>query len=231
MLNFVKDLNFEINQKKIIVKVCLQPKIKYIKIKIINHEIVCLINNLTLVDIAQDFVINNKLKILKLYENDLKRIKYDEQHLNWIILLGTKFSTIKLVNNDFHCEFDLQKQIIYIYDQNQNLANSKLIYQKILKYLAEIIFSQIIKNAENITNLAAKEYEFGFYKSRWGVYDKLKHIIKLSYFLVHYDQEIIQYVVIHELAHIKYQHHQNSFWDFVLKYCKNAKIYNKQLKS
>ncbi|RCT49902.1 M48 family peptidase, partial [Ureaplasma urealyticum] len=44
----------------------------------------------------------------------------------------------------------------------------------------------------------------------------------LSYFLVHYDQEIIQYVVIHELAHIKYQHHQNSFWDFVLKYCKNA---------
>ncbi|RCT49893.1 M48 family peptidase, partial [Ureaplasma urealyticum] len=78
MLNFVKDLNFEINQKKIIVKVCLQPKIKYIKIKIINHEIVCLINNLTLVDIAQEFIKNNKLKILKLYENDLKRIKYDE---------------------------------------------------------------------------------------------------------------------------------------------------------
>lgn len=230
MLSFVKELNFEINQKKYFIKIYLQPRIKYIKIKIINHQIVCLINHLKLINIAEEFIKNNKLKILKIYENDLKKIKYDEQSLDWIILLGIKFTTIKIKNNNFHCQFNFQKQIIYLYDQNQNLTNTKLLYQKILIYLAEIIFPQIIKNAQNITTLTAKKYVFGFYKSQWGVYNKIKHTIGLSYFLVHYDQDIINYVVIHELAHIKYQHHQKSFWDFVLKYCKNAKIYNNQLK-
>lgn len=166
MLSFVKELNFEINQKKYFIKIYLQPRIKYIKIKIINHQIVCLINHLKLINIAEEFIKNNKLKILKIYENDLKKIKYDEQSLDWIILLGIKFTTIKIKNNNFHCQFNFQKQIIYLYDQNQNLTNTKLLYQKILIYLAEIIFPQIIKNAQNITTLTVKKYVFGFYKSQ-----------------------------------------------------------------
>ena len=82
MLSFVKELNFEINQKKYFIKIYLQPRIKYIKIEIINHQVVCLINHLKLINIAEEFIKNNKLKILKIYENDLKKIKYDEQSLD-----------------------------------------------------------------------------------------------------------------------------------------------------
>lgn len=82
MINFVKELNLEINQKNYFIKIYLEPKIKYIKIKIIDHQIVCLINNLKLISIAEEFIKNNKLKIFKIYENDLKKIKYDEEFLD-----------------------------------------------------------------------------------------------------------------------------------------------------
>lgn len=43
--------------------------------------------------------------------------------------------------------------------------------------------------------------------------------INFSMLLVCADKELIDYVVIHELAHIKHKDHSDKFWSFVAKYC------------
>lgn len=43
--------------------------------------------------------------------------------------------------------------------------------------------------------------------------------LNFSFRLVMAPLELVDYVVIHELAHCRFKHHQKSFWDFVGMYC------------
>lgn len=47
--------------------------------------------------------------------------------------------------------------------------------------------------------------------SKWGVCQPHKKVITLNYKLIHFDYQIIDYVIIHELAHIVHSHHQKLF--------------------
>ena len=67
-------------------------------------------------------------------------------------------------------------------------------------------------------------------KTRWGVYNRLKHTITLNSRLIEYDIEKIDYVIIHELSHIIHFNHSKSFWNLVSKYCKNYKDIRKEMR-
>ena len=45
-----------------------------------------------------------------------------------------------------------------------------------------------------------------------------------------YDRNVIQYVVLHEICHLKYMNHSEEFWNMVEKYMKNYKEVRKKLK-
>ena len=43
-------------------------------------------------------------------------------------------------------------------------------------------------------------------------------------------QDVIQYIIVHELAHIKHKHHQKSFWKLVETHIPNYKQHVTELK-
>nr|WP_314565452.1 SprT family zinc-dependent metalloprotease [uncultured Campylobacter sp.] len=51
--------------------------------------------------------------------------------------------------------------------------------------------------------------------TRWGSCNSRKGYINLSLNLIEKDPELVEYVVLHELAHLIYPHHQKSFYDFI----------------
>ena len=67
-------------------------------------------------------------------------------------------------------------------------------------------------------------------KTRWGVYNKKNHTITLNSKLIEFDIEKIDYVIIHELSHIKHFNHSKEFWNLVSKYCPNYKSIRKEMK-
>ena len=67
-------------------------------------------------------------------------------------------------------------------------------------------------------------------KTRWGVYNRANHTITLNSKLIEFDVEKIDYVIIHELSHIKHFNHSKAFWSLVGKYCKNYKQIRKEMK-
>ena len=67
-------------------------------------------------------------------------------------------------------------------------------------------------------------------KTRWGVYNRLRHTITLNSKLIEFDIEKIDYVIIHELSHIIHFNHSKSFWNLVSKYCSNYKSIRKEMK-
>ena len=66
-------------------------------------------------------------------------------------------------------------------------------------------------------------------KTRFGSCSYINNI-NLNINLMNYDSDVIDYVIIHELAHTRVKNHSKSFWAEVEKYCPNYKELRKKLR-
>ncbi len=66
------------------------------------------------------------------------------------------------------------------------------------------------------------------YKSRWGCCHA-DNTLSFNTALMRYEIRLVDYVVIHELAHIRHKHHQPSFWRVVERYEPDWKSLRKRL--
>ncbi|HUC95546.1 MAG TPA: SprT family zinc-dependent metalloprotease [Candidatus Saccharimonadia bacterium] len=78
-------------------------------------------------------------------------------------------------------------------------------------------------------NLAYNGFSVKELKSRWGSCNS-KHQLVINLYLIQLPWNIIDYVLLHELAHTKVMSHGNDFWKLLLSFEPNAKDYKKQLK-
>ena len=67
-------------------------------------------------------------------------------------------------------------------------------------------------------------------RSRWGSCDSRKNIT-LNIYLSQLPWELIDYVILHELAHTYHQHHQADFWQYLETLLPEWKALRKELKS
>lgn len=67
-------------------------------------------------------------------------------------------------------------------------------------------------------------------KTRWGVCNKKSNTITLNANLIKYPIECLDYVIVHELAHLVYFDHSKNFWNVVAKYFPEYKKCRRELK-
>ena len=123
---------------------------------------------------------------------------------------------IRIPTNQDISSFEVQKKIrkiiqkIYTIEANDYLPN-RLIY---LSKYHDLEFNRVtIKNI----------------RSRWGSCSS-KNNINLSAYLIRLPNHLIDYVLLHELAHIKVKNHSRNYWEFLASMLPNAKQFDKELK-
>jgi len=124
---------------------------------------------------------------------------------------------------------DTKETIIYedkIFTKNEKTLN-KWLKEETIRIFDERYVYIFNKFKENIKSPILKIRDM---KTRWGVYNRLKHTITLNSKLIEFDIEKIDYVIIHELSHIIHFNHSKSFWNLVSKYCNNYKEIRKEMK-
>ncbi len=128
----------------------------------------------------------------------------------------------------------------------ENLLNEKegWIRKQLLKISNHLIISKDIQNQEEakeylrartdyfceIMNLKYSELKFKKLKSRWGSCNS-KGVLTLNILLYNTPKESIDYVVVHELAHLVHMNHSKEFHNLVEKYIPDAKKSRAVLKS
>ena len=56
------------------------------------------------------------------------------------------------------------------------------------------------------------------------------NLIKLNIQLMRLPEELIDYIILHELAHIEEKNHQRGFYELLFKLCPDAGILRKKMK-
>lgn len=94
---------------------------------------------------------------------------------------------------------------------------------------AKEILPERVRYFEGIMDLHPEKVTVTGAKTRFGSCSG-KNAVCFSWRLMQYPDEAIDYVVIHELAHIKHHNHGKKFWALVEKYCPDYKERRKMLK-
>lgn len=100
--------------------------------------------------------------------------------------------------------------------------------KKALKAQEEYLEKRL-KEISNVTGLRYRASRYGFMKTRWGSC-RSDNTITLNYNLLDLPDELINYVIIHELAHTRHLNHSPKFWALVESFAPNYKLLRKNVK-
>jgi predicted metal-dependent hydrolase len=96
------------------------------------------------------------------------------------------------------------------------------------KQRAEEYLTQRLDYWQQRMGLYSSSNKIKGYKRRWGCCSGTGQIA-LNWKLIFADDELIDYVVIHEIAHLQHMNHSKSFWLLVEQYCADWKRLRKEL--
>jgi predicted metal-dependent hydrolase len=93
----------------------------------------------------------------------------------------------------------------------------------------EKILPQKVEEYSNKMNLFPTSISYRKNKRTWGSCNH-KNGLNFNILLMKFPIEVMEYVIIHELAHIKHKNHSKDFWNLVTLYCPNYKEVEKLFK-
>ena len=98
-------------------------------------------------------------------------------------------------------------------------------------YRAEIekILPQKVDEYSKKMNLFPTSISYRKNKRTWGSCN-YKNGLNFNILLMKFPIEVMEYVIIHELSHIKHKNHSKDFWNLVAFYCPNYKEVEKSFK-
>ena len=97
--------------------------------------------------------------------------------------------------------------------QDEAAVRAKL--RDALKNEARALFAQRLAHYAKSYGVATPELRLSQAETRWGscARDRTgQHRISLNWRMIHMEQRLIDYVVAHEIAHVKHMHHGPRFW-------------------
>jgi len=138
------------------------------------------------------------------------------------IIIKTRYTTSDYIDSLLEeKKLWIQKQLVKI--ENLTIIDESYVYsldflQKRMEYFSKIM------------NLHYSKLKFRKMRSRWGSCNS-KREITLNKELSRVNKNLIDYVVVHELAHLKHMNHSKEFHALVDEYLPSSKVYRKELKN
>lgn len=171
----------------------------------------------------QSFVVNKKdwiIKHFKKFENkkNLEDVKF------------TDGSTFRYLGREYTLRFiNRAENYIEIYQDFIVIASNQPVSRDIahkaltgwLTHKAKETFPDIVNQYLNRLvpyNLSINTLYIRPMTSRWGTCHKVKQVVTLNSYLMQEPMPFIEYVVLHELCHLKHANHSKRFYDFVAQF-------------
>ncbi len=101
---------------------------------------------------------------------------------------------------------------------------------KWLKDNAKRIFAELTESKAREMGVTVKSVSVTSAKTRWGSC-LADNAVRYSFRLLYMEKDLVEYVVVHELAHVRHKNHSPAFWREVEKFVPNWRERRKRLKA
>ena len=213
----MKKMSMKVEIDKHILEVFITKKRQkntYIRVKE-DLNIYVTTNYFTTKDDILKLIENNKTSISRMITRQEKKQQKEKE----FTYLGKKYNLV-LINSK---EITLGLETI-LYNNSENL-------HKWLVKQANSIFLEELNKMYNIfpINIPYPSLTIRKMKTRWGVCTTKTKRVTLNLELIKKDLKYLDYVIVHELAHLVYPNHQHEFWSLVGQVIPNYKALRKEL--
>lgn len=213
----MKKMSMKVEIDKHILEVFITKKRQkntYIRVKE-DLNIYVTTNYFTTKDDILKLIENNKTSISRMITRQEKKQQKEKE----FTYLGKKYNLV-LINSK---EITLGLETI-LYNNLENL-------HKWLVKQANSIFLEELNKMYNIfpINIPYPSLTIRKMKTRWGVCNTKTKRVTLNLELIKKDLKYLDYVIVHELAHLVYPNHQHEFWSLVGQVIPNYKSLRKEL--
>jgi predicted metal-dependent hydrolase len=112
-----------------------------------------------------------------------------------------------------------------------DLANTRAVQRALRMWLvkraAEVLAPPLERTASEM-NLPYRKLAVRRQRTRWGSCSA-RGTISLNCCLLFQRPEVVRYLLVHELAHVKHMNHSQRFWDLVARHCPDCRPLDREL--
>ncbi len=138
-----------------------------------------------------------------------------------------------LLGKDTRIYLTAERRIRYDKDENVLYLPQKDARDRLVKWLKENarrILERVTSAQAERMGVRYQALSIGSARTRWGTCTA-ENDIRYTFRLLYCPREIIEYVVVHELSHIRHKNHSKAFWQEVERYLPDWKEKRKWLKA
>lgn len=218
-----KNIEFEVERK---------ATLKNTYINVTTDGVTVKTNDTTTIEQINEMVenksawISKKLKIFKYIavNKDIatgSRLYYmgKSYYVNLIQIQNTSSVEIDFTHSKFYITTPMRYSDVELHRAIENFYKQKAI-EKIIP---------LTKKWSKLMAVSPEHISFRYSKNRWGSCSSTNRI-SFNYHLVKLSSSLIEYVVVHELAHIQYQNHSKNFWKLVHKHLTDYKVKEERIR-
>lgn len=205
----------------------LRKKVKNVTLKIRNGTPLITCPKTTLDDYIISFVRAKKSWINKQLEKEKSRpkITFCPQNGEKVTLLSHDF-TVQVIKSE--------KELITIKDDRliffeKDCKNREKNYKNWLKNQLEKVIEKLLDRWQNRMQIKCNGFKVKKVKSKWGWCNTKTKVLGFNLMLLFQSKQAVEYVVVHELAHLFERGHNKKFYSIISKYLPDYKIADKSL--
>ncbi len=174
----------------------------------------------------QEAIVAKRSWIIKKLEEYQEK---DDISLKPIQILGIVYSLKVIYKNINVIECDLERNVVKVtlpkkYKKIDNDSMTDILIDKLYVKIAEREMEAIMEKTRLMVGFAPEDYEIVDMNGILAKCTDSKKIM-INPRIIKYQKEVIEYIVLHEFAHLKYKNHTKSFYNFIEKYLPNYKDY------
>jgi len=122
-----------------------------------------------------------------------------------------------------------ENRILLYVPRGSDIKQREMIIREWYRDLMQIVVTSYMTKWAQITGLCCSSWQIRKMKTRWGTCNTHTRKIWLNLQLAQKPLRCLEYVILHELAHLKENNHGKNFWDIVAQHMPEYKAVRKEL--
>ena len=164
----------------------------------------------------------------KIQQKKGKSLDFSKDQECYFLGLAYPFILIQHSKKRIKLDFNGEKFVLFYHTYDERLFQKHL--DRFYNNEAQRHIVSHVNHWANEMRLVPSDIRFRKSKRQWGSCSN-KNILQFNTMMMKLPLHVIEYIVIHELAHIRYKHHQKAFWKLVEHHLPDYKKCVKELKN